>query len=138
MTSGNKGAWCCWGLCLLVAVLLAVLLPVSHAVCFWVTLLAMACCFALEAGVLVHAGRHPEAGCRIPGWPMSRVVIGVTVMGLLVGFILLALSDKCPWLVAVIVEGLVMTVDAAALSSPDEESTDDAVSPGDSTKGDAT
>lgn len=121
MKNGLKGAWVCLILCAVITALLCILVPLKHTICFWVTLFAQVCALALAAGVLVRDGKLEESVCRIPGWPMSRMVIGVLVMQLLICALLIVFSDCCPWLVAAIVECLVLTVDAAALSVPETD-----------------
>ena len=114
----SKLTWILWGVALVAVIVLAIVLPLTYSVTFWIALLGLLLSFALSA---MAFRQGPQAKSQLLGMPLWQMAVGTLVIQLVIGFVLMALAGICPWLVATLVEGLVLCVDAFALSQPEEE-----------------
>ena len=112
--------WLVWAGCLIVSAVLGIFLPVTRNACFWVAVLGIVMVLVLCAFTLSGCAGRPDSRSIVMSMPLPRMVIGVLLLQLVVGFAFMALAYVCPWVVAAVVECLVLTVDAAALSRADD------------------
>ena len=117
----SRTTWIVWGAALLAAVLCAALLPFAHTMTFLIAAVGLLMSFALSA---VALRRGKEAKSDLMGMPLWQMAVGTLFIQLIAAFLLMYFAGSCSWLIAVVVEGLILCVDAAALTEwkePEEQ-----------------
>lgn len=106
-------SWILFGVVAAAAAVAAFVAPFAHNMTFFIALLGLALAFAL-AGIAFNRGR--DAVSNLMCQPMWQMAIGTLIIQLLVAFLLMAFSGKVHWIIAAAVEGLLLCIDAAALT----------------------
>ncbi len=113
----SKHAWTIWGILLVVALVLMVLIPFSRTASWWIAAICTVLMFLLAAWTFYAAFRKDGLESKILGWPIFKVgAVALAVQGVL-GFALMGLAALCPaWVKVLIfaVTGICLTVKDAA------------------------
>ena len=114
----SKHAWTIWGILLVVALVLMVLIPFSRTASWWIAAICTVLMFLL-AWTFYAAFRKDGLESKILGWPIFKVgAVALAVQGVL-GFALMGLAALCPAWVTVLAEVLIFAVTGICLTVKD-------------------
>ena len=115
----SKHAWTIWGILLVVALVLMVLIPFSRTASWWIAAGCTVLMFLLAAWTFYAAFRKDGLESKILGWPIFKVSAVALAVQVVLGFALMGLAALCPaWVLAEVlifaVTGICLTVKDAA------------------------
>lgn len=113
----SKHAWTIWGILLVVALVLMVLIPFSRTAAWWIAAICTVLMFLLAAWTFYAAFRKDGLESKILGWPIFKVGAVALAVQVVLGFALMGLAALCPaWVTVLIfaVTGICLTVKDAA------------------------
>ena len=115
----SKHAWTIWGILLVVALVLMVLIPFGRTASWWIAAGCTVLMFLLAAWTFYAAFRKDGLESKILGWPIFKVGAVALVVQAVLGFALMGLAALCPAWVTVLAEvfavtGICLTVKDAA------------------------
>ena len=111
----SKHAWTIWGILLVVALVLMVLIPFSRTAAWWIAAICTVLMFLLAAWTFYAAFRKDGLESKILGWPIFKV----GAVHVVLGFALMGLAALCPAWVTVLAEVLIFAVTGICLTVKD-------------------
>ena len=115
----SKHAWTIWGILLVVALVLMVLIPFSRTASWWIAAGCTVLMFLLAARTFYAAFRKDGLESKILGWPIFKVGAVALAVQVVFGFALMGLAALCPVWVAVLAEVLIFAVTGICLTVKD-------------------
>ena len=115
----SKHAWTIWGILLVVALVLMVLIPFSRTASWWIAAGCTVLMFLLAAWTFYAAFRKDGLESKILGWPIFKVGAVALAVQVVFGFALMGLAALCPVWVAVLAEVLIFAVTGICLTVKD-------------------
>jgi len=115
----SKHAWTIWGILLVVALVLMVLIPFSRTASWWIAAICTVLMFLLAAWTFYAAFRKDGLESKILGWPIFKVGAVALVVQAVLGFALMGLAALCPAWVTVLAEVLIFAVTGICLTVKD-------------------
>lgn len=115
----SKHAWTIWGILLVVALVLMVLIPFSRTASWWIAAGCTVLMFLLAAWTFYAAFRKDGLESKILGWPIFKVGAAALAAQVVLGFALMGLAALCPAWVAVLAEVLIFAVTGICLTVKD-------------------
>ena len=106
----SKHAWTIWGILLVVALVLMVLIPFSRTASWWIAAGCTVLMFLLAAWTFYAAFRKDGLESKILGWPIFKVGAVALAVQAVLGFALMGLAALCPAWVTVLAEVLIFAV----------------------------
>ena len=92
----SKHAWTIWGILLVVALVLMVLIPFSRTASWWIAAICTVLMFLLAAWTFYAAFRKDGLESKILGWPIFKVSAVALAVQVVLGFALMGLAALCP------------------------------------------
>ena len=92
----SKHAWTIWGILLVVALVLMVLIPFSRTASWWIAAGCTVLMFLLAAWTFYAAFRKDGLESKILGWPIFKVGAVALAVQVVLGFALMGLAALCP------------------------------------------
>ena len=101
----NKHTWAVWGITLIAAIALMILIPFTRTASWWIA----ACCTVLMFGLCAYTfvltfRKDNTLESKVFGWPIFKVGYTALIAQIVVGAILMGIASFCPVWVVVIVE----------------------------------
>ena len=115
----SKHAWTIWGILLVVALVLMVLIPFSRTASWWIAAGCTVLMFLLAAWTFYAAFRKDGLESKILGWPIFKVGAVALAAQVVLGFALMGLAALCPAWVTVLAEVLIFAVTGICLTVKD-------------------
>lgn len=115
----SKHAWTIWGILLVVALVLMVLIPFSRTASWWIAAGCTVLMFLLAAWTFYAAFRKDGLESKIQGWPIFKVGAVALAVQVVLGFALMGLAALCPAWVTVLAEVLIFAVTGICLTVKD-------------------
>lgn len=115
----SKHAWTIWGILLVVALVLMVLIPFSRTAAWWIAAGCTVLMFLLAAWTFYAAFRKDGLESKILGWPIFKVSAVALAVQAVLGFALMGLAALCPAWVTVLAEVLIFAVTGICLTVKD-------------------
>ena len=115
----SKHAWTIWGILLVVALVLMVLIPFSRTASWWIAAICTVLMFLLAAWTFYAAFRKDGLESKILGWPIFKVGAVALAVQVVLGFALMGLAALCPAWVTVLAEVLIFAVTGICLTVKD-------------------
>ena len=109
----SKHAWTIWGILLVVALVLMVLIPFSRTASWWIAAICTVLMFLLAAWTFY------ALESKILGWPIFKVGAVALAVQVVLGFALMGLAALCPAWVTVLAEVLIFAVTGICLTVKD-------------------
>ncbi len=106
----SKHAWTIWGILLVVALVLMVLIPFSRTASWWIAAGCTVLMFLLAAWTFYAAFRKDGLESKILGWPIFKVGAVALAVQVVLGFALMGLAALCPAWVTALAEVLIFAV----------------------------
>ena len=92
----SKHAWTIWGILLVVALVLMVLIPFSRTASWWIAAGCTVLMFLLAAWTFYAAFRKDGLESKILGWPIFKLGAVALAVQVVLGFALMGLAALCP------------------------------------------
>lgn len=115
----SKHAWTIWGILLVVALVLMVLIPFSRTASWWIAAGCTVLMFLLAAWTFYAAFRKDGLESKILGWPIFKVGAVALAVQVVLGFALMGLAALCPVWATVLAEVLIFAVTGICLTVKD-------------------
>lgn len=116
----TKHAWLLWTITLILVIVLSVVIPFAKTLTYFITCLATLAMFGMAAYAFKLSFRQGDTlESKLLGWPIFRAALGTLTVQVIVHFVLLACAGFCPWIVAALVEMVILCVAAFALTVKD-------------------
>lgn len=115
----SKHAWTIWGILLVVALVLMVLIPFSRTASWWIAAICTVLMFLLAAWTFYAAFRKDGLESKILGWPIFKLGAVALAVQVVLGFALMGLAALCPAWVTVLAEVLIFAVTGICLTVKD-------------------
>lgn len=115
----SKHAWTIWGILLVAALVLMVLIPFSRTASWWIAAICTVLMFLLAAWTFYAAFRKDGLESKILGWPIFKVGAVALAVQAVLGFALMGLAVLCPAWVTVLAEVLIFAVTGICLTVKD-------------------
>ena len=115
----SKHAWTIWGILLVVALVLMVLIPFSRTAAWWIAAICTVLMFLLAAWTFYAAFRKDGLESKILGWPIFKVGAVALAVQAVLGFALMGLAALCPAWVTALTEVLIFAVTGICLTVKD-------------------
>ena len=115
----SKHAWTIWGILLVAALVLMVLIPFSRTASWWIAAICTVLMLLLAAWTFYAAFRKDGLESKILGWPIFKVGAVALAVQAVLGFALMGLAVLCPAWVTVLAEVLIFAVTGICLTVKD-------------------
>lgn len=115
----SKHAWTIWGILLVAALVLMVLIPFSRTASWRIAAICTVLMFLLAAWTFYAAFRKDGLESKILGWPIFKVGAVALAVQVVLGFALMGLAALCPAWVTVLAEVLIFAVTGICLTVKD-------------------